>query len=80
MLPGASKRVLSPSPIASGWECRRCSRPTRCRSTISFGIAAFPEHGEDAEALTRAADQALYAAKEMGRNRCVHFTPELRSP
>ena len=45
--------------------------------TISFGIAAFPEHGEDAEALTLAADQALYAAKEMGRNRCVHFTPEL---
>ena len=78
LLPSAStRRARSRSPIASGWACRRCSRPTSVPLTISFGIAAFPEHGEDAEALTRAADQALYAAKEMGRNRCVHFTPEL---
>ena len=45
--------------------------------TISFGIAVCPTHGDDAAALTRASDQALYAAKEMGRNRCVVFTSEL---
>ena len=45
--------------------------------TTSFGIAAFPAHGTDAAALMRASDQALYAAKEMGRNRCVVFSSEL---
>ena len=45
--------------------------------TISFGIAVFPEHGVGAAALMRASDQALYAAKEMGRNRGIVFTSEL---
>ena len=34
----------------------------------SMGIALFPQHGHDAEALKRAADQALYQAKAAGRN------------
>lgn len=39
--------------------------------TISFGIASFPRHGETAEELLRAADRAMYAAKELGRDRSV---------
>jgi diguanylate cyclase (GGDEF)-like protein len=39
--------------------------------TISFGVATFPVHGESAEDLLRAADQALYTAKRLGRNRSV---------
>jgi diguanylate cyclase (GGDEF)-like protein/PAS domain S-box-containing protein len=31
--------------------------------TVSVGIAVFPQHAEDAEALTRRADVAMYAAK-----------------
>jgi len=37
--------------------------------SASVGIAVFPEHGEHAEDLLRAADTALYAAKQRGRNR-----------
>jgi putative nucleotidyltransferase with HDIG domain len=39
--------------------------------TISFGISTFPLHGQSADALLRTADQALYAAKRLGRNRSV---------
>lgn len=39
--------------------------------TLSFGISAFPEHGETSEGLLRAADQALYRAKAEGRDRVV---------
>ncbi len=45
--------------------------------TISFGIAAFPDRAEDGPAVLRAADQALYAAKELGRDRCVIYSAEL---
>jgi len=37
--------------------------------TVSLGVAAFPEHGRVMEALLRAADTALYRAKQNGRDR-----------
>jgi diguanylate cyclase (GGDEF)-like protein len=46
--------------------------------TISFGLSVYPEHGETAASLLHAADQALYAAKESGRNRTVAHSPALR--
>jgi diguanylate cyclase (GGDEF)-like protein len=45
--------------------------------TISFGVASYPDHGDDAEMLLRAADQALYAAKDMGRDRSVIYSAEV---
>src|SRR3954451_17762511 len=45
--------------------------------TVSFGVAAFPSHAADAAALMHAADQALYAAKAMGRDRSVIYNPEV---
>jgi diguanylate cyclase (GGDEF)-like protein len=36
--------------------------------TISAGVSVFPDHGEDADALMKSADLALYAAKAAGRN------------
>ncbi len=39
--------------------------------TISLGVATFPMHGEEAAEIMNAADMALYAAKEEGRNRVV---------
>jgi len=41
------------------------------RITASLGIALFPDHAADADALMRIADEALYHAKGAGRNRAV---------
>jgi diguanylate cyclase (GGDEF)-like protein len=40
--------------------------------TVSIGVAAYPDHGDSFKALVEAADQALYRAKQTGRDRvCV---------
>jgi len=41
------------------------------RTTISLGVAAFPEHGITPQALIQTVDKALYQAKEEGRDRLV---------
>lgn len=41
---------------------------TRITFTVSLGVAAYPEHGKTPDDLTRCADQALYRAKNDGRN------------
>jgi diguanylate cyclase (GGDEF)-like protein/putative nucleotidyltransferase with HDIG domain len=46
--------------------------------TISFGVACYPLHGETAASLLRAADEALYSAKESGRNRTTLHSPAMR--
>ena len=46
------------------------------RPTISFGVASNSRAEESPDQLTRAADEALYAAKELGRNRTVIDTAE----
>ncbi|MEA2465930.1 MAG: hypothetical protein QOJ57_56, partial [Thermoleophilaceae bacterium] len=45
--------------------------------TISLGVATFPLHGTTAEALISQADDALYAAKTLGRDRSVVWGEEL---
>lgn len=40
--------------------------------SISIGVATFPEHASDSEALLKRADEALYEAKRAGKNQtCV---------
>ena len=48
---------------------------TNLTLTASLGITLYPDDHTDAEALIRHADQAMYAAKEKGRNQFQVFDP-----
>ena len=41
--------------------------------TVSVGVSLFPDDGGHGEELLQTADEALYAAKETGRNRAVVY-------
>ena len=45
--------------------------------TTSVGVATYPDDGQDAEALLRNADAAMYRAKDLGGNNFELCTPEL---
>ena len=53
--------------LAEAWQFPGVPRAV----TISAGVAAFPEHGGSRDEIVRAADTALYAAKQAGRNRVM---------
>ena len=44
------------------------------RVTVSTGVAMFPGDAKDGDALLKAADEALYQAKHLGRNRVFVYT------
>jgi len=52
------------------------SRGAPIRLTLSVGVAAYPTHGREHEALLDLADKAMYRAKSLGRN-CVCSAAEL---
>jgi diguanylate cyclase (GGDEF)-like protein/PAS domain S-box-containing protein len=79
---GGDEFVLLLTDLADAQECERtlarildiAARPCHVEGqalqvTASLGATLFPDDGADADTLLRHADQALYAAKEGGRNR-----------
>ena len=44
-------------------------------TTVSVGIATFPDQADDVEELEQAADSALYWAKQNGKNRYCAYSP-----
>lgn len=54
--------------------------------TVSIGVAAFPEHGQNWEEVIKASDRAMYDSKRAGRNRVTAApaewaaTPTERNP
>jgi len=46
-------------------------------TSASVGASLYPDHAADAEGLLRAADVALFRAKELGRNRFALYSPAL---
>jgi diguanylate cyclase (GGDEF)-like protein/putative nucleotidyltransferase with HDIG domain len=51
--------------------------PHREPVTISVGLAVYPEHARDREALYDVADAALYWAKNHGKNRSCVYSPSV---
>jgi diguanylate cyclase (GGDEF)-like protein/PAS domain S-box-containing protein len=43
--------------------------------SASIGVATYPQHGREPELLLRCGDQAMYQAKQAGRNRVRRFQP-----
>jgi diguanylate cyclase (GGDEF)-like protein len=48
-----------------------------CHITVSIGISTFPADGSDAQSLLKAADVAMYRAKETGRNNYQYYLPSM---
>jgi diguanylate cyclase (GGDEF)-like protein len=53
--------------VVDGWHFPGVARPV----TISAGVAEFPTQGGTRDEVVKSADEALYAAKQTGRNRVV---------
>ena len=66
---GAAERIrhnIAETPLSSGQD----SIPT----SVSIGVAAYPEHGASVETVSKNADRALYSSKTQGRNRVTIFS------
>ena len=58
--------------LRDGLKAHQAADPMRLYpTTMSIGVAAYPEHGTSGEALLLAADSAMYRAKALGRDRVV---------
>ncbi len=45
--------------------------------TISFGVASYPDHGDERDLVLSAAWRAMGAAKDLGKDRSVIYSPEV---
>jgi len=61
--------------VRSSIEALSFARPdgSPFRVTASFGISSCPQTGTDAETLLERADEAMYLAKQAGRNRVIVY-------
>ncbi|MFC1576425.1 diguanylate cyclase [Candidatus Omnitrophota bacterium] len=50
------------------------SKKGKLKVTISLGVATYPTDAKDKESFIKAVDQALYDAKESGRNRVKNYS------
>ncbi len=46
--------------------------------SVSIGVALYPDDAKDTQALIKCSDQAMYLAKNTGRNRFCYFTESMQ--
>jgi diguanylate cyclase (GGDEF)-like protein len=71
VLPGADRdsALATAERLRSAVESATFGLPANSeRLTVSIGVAVYPEDADDASSLLAAADHALYAGKQAGRN------------
>jgi diguanylate cyclase (GGDEF)-like protein len=55
-----------------------CLNDNLAHVTASIGITLYPDDGDTVDELLKNADQAMYAAKNLGRNRYHYFTQSMQ--
>jgi diguanylate cyclase (GGDEF)-like protein len=78
----AALRGSNDAALVAGKMLEAMSRPFHVEDhelhvSASIGVGLFPSDGNDASALLRAANAAMYQAKQKGRNTYQFFTPAL---
>jgi diguanylate cyclase (GGDEF)-like protein len=75
--------IMPETTLESAWQCAERLRESATRLqlhynqkplgslTLSIGVAVFPKHGETGALALRAADEAMYQAKQAGKNRVM---------
>ncbi|MDX9991951.1 MAG: GGDEF domain-containing protein [Anaerolineales bacterium] len=79
IMPGASFEILirCAEKIRAGFESLQIKQHgISFGTTISLGVASFPQHGKNGEEILEHADQALYRAKRSGKNRVVLYADQ----
>ncbi len=77
IMPGATLSTLSRTAEEIRSKCQASCLPYNeheIKVTASFGVAAYPQHGSNADEVLVHADEALYCAKQQGRNQVVVYT------
>jgi diguanylate cyclase (GGDEF)-like protein len=78
MLPGADSASAEKSAAEIGTRLAEGLKEAGFPLHLSGGVATYPFDGGGSSQLVRAADQALYEAKETGKNRVVAFRELVR--
>ncbi|TPW30825.1 EAL domain-containing protein [Martelella alba] len=67
LVAGLAQRILAAvaRPVAAGGRA--------IDTTVSLGVAMYPQDASDWQTLVQRADIAMYQAKSAGRNRCAYF-------
>ncbi|MBI5893845.1 MAG: diguanylate cyclase [Deltaproteobacteria bacterium] len=53
------------------------NRQIMCGMTISLGVAAFNDDADNEEDLVKKADEAMYEAKKLGKNKVIAYSPKI---
>ncbi len=64
--------------LLNGLQRTQAGQPSVDGITLSAGIAYMPDHGTTESELLKAADDAMYTAKQTGRNRIVVYQKPLQ--